>query len=107
MVGWSGSFLIPILRHEGISYASTTRDGKDGSIRFQFDPESDVPKPFEALPDAKTIIVVFPIYNDGGSERLLRLYNQTHPDVKGVKWVQLGSTGIWDVSWHSRLTYRT
>ena len=53
-------------------------------------------RPFEALPNARSIVIVFPIYVSGGSERLLRLYNATHPQAVPVRWMQLGSTGIWD-----------
>jgi len=94
--GWTGSFLIPLLKERKVSHAFTSRDGKDGSIRFAFDPESDDAAPYEALPTAKTVLVIFPIYLDGGSKRLLKLYRDTHPDAKQVRWIQLGSTGVWD-----------
>ncbi|KAL7007120.1 hypothetical protein EMMF5_003346 [Cystobasidiomycetes sp. EMM_F5] len=93
--GWTGGFLIPLLKQQSISYASTSRDGSDGTIRFLFDPESDDQTPFEALPNAKTIIIIFPIYISGGSKRITDLYNRTHPKAAHVRWIQLGSTGIW------------
>jgi len=94
--GWTANFLVPLLREEKVSYASTTRDGRNGSIKFAFDPASDDERPFEALPAARCVLIVFPIYLSGGSERLVKLYRQTHMRVQDVRFIQLGSTGIWD-----------
>lgn len=100
--GWSSTFLVPLLQEKQVSYASTTRDGRGDSIQFTFDPESDDGRPFEALPDAKCIVIVFPIYNPGGSERLVKLYRQSRRvssvsiEKAETRFIQLGSTGIWD-----------
>lgn len=94
--GWTADFLVPLLHDEKVSYASTTRDGRNGSIKFAFDPASDDARPFEALPAARCVLIVFPIYLSGGSERLVKLYRQTHMRVREVRFIQLGSTGIWD-----------
>ena len=94
--GWTGSFLVPLLQEKKLSYAVTTREGSKDAFKFVFNPESEDPLPFETLPNARSIVIIFPIYLPGGSERLLRLYNATHPDANPVRWMQLGSTGIWD-----------
>ena len=99
--GWTSTFLIPLCKSRGVSYAATTRNGHDDTIVFEFDPASDDSAPFTVLPSARTVLITFPLYTPGASERLVRLYEQTHLDVSGSKpgFIQLGSTGIWDVRW--------
>lgn len=108
--GWTSTFLIPLCISEGITYAATSRSPSKPkspypTIPFEFDPLSDDPEPFKSLPDAKTVLITFPIRVGGASERLVRLYRETRTsggeaEVGGVKtgFIQLGSTGIWDVS---------
>lgn len=100
--GWTSTFLIPLLISRQITYAATSRDPSKPSphptIPFEFDPLADDPAPFSVLPDARTVLVTFPIKVRGASERLVRLYVQTRSRSSGVDFVQLGSTGIWDVS---------
>ncbi|KAI0080934.1 hypothetical protein K474DRAFT_45032 [Panus rudis PR-1116 ss-1] len=107
--GWTSTFLIPLCTSNNISYAATSRPSENDpskpktpdTILFEFDPNSDDPKPFEVLPKAKTVLITFPIRVKGASERLVRLYQETHAgDVNGevlqTAFIQLGSTGIWD-----------
>ena len=100
--GWTSTFLIPLCAARGVTYAATTRTGRDGTIAFEFDPASDDAGPYAALPRAQTVLITFPIYAPGASARLVRLYQQTHPDPEEgsskTAFIQLGSTGIWDVS---------
>lgn len=100
--GWTASFLLPHLRaeHPHISFAATTRDGRDGTIRWAFDPERDGKEQFAALPRAKTVVVVFPIRGEGGSRRLVQGYEEAVG--QRVRWVQLGSSGIYQVSSNPR-----
>ncbi|KAI0754557.1 hypothetical protein C8Q80DRAFT_1093917 [Daedaleopsis nitida] len=93
--GWTSTFLIPLCKTRDVSYAATTRDARDETIAFVFDPASDDAGPFEALPAARTVLITFPIYVSGASERLVRLYQQTHATPK-TAFIQLGSSGIWD-----------
>ncbi|KAI5119976.1 hypothetical protein M0805_004355 [Coniferiporia weirii] len=97
--GWTSDFLIPLLRKSEITFAATTRDGRARSdystIKFVFDPESEDSTPFEDLPDARTVVISFPIYKSGASERLVRNWKKAHKDTK-VAFAQLGSTGIWN-----------
>lgn len=95
--GWTFGFLEPLLReaHPGLAFAATTRDGRDGSIKWAFDPEAEGEGQFAALPRAETVVVTFPIRGVGGSRTLVEGYEKAHGEVK---WIQLGSTGIWDVS---------
>ena len=93
--GWISLSILPILVEKGLSHASTSRDGsKPGTIPFAFDPLSDDPAPYQNLPRARTIVIVFPIKGEGGSRRLVRGYESVHGG--GSRWIQLGSTGIWD-----------
>lgn len=96
--GWTASFLVPYLEqhHPDVMFASTTRDGRNNSIRWQFDPELDGPEQFNGLPRAKTVVVVFPIKGEGGSRRLVQGYEEAVG--ARARWIQLGSTGIFDVS---------
>ena len=78
------------------------------TLPFEFDPHSEDSEPFRILPDAKTVLITFPIYVKGASERLVRLYKLSRKveedsaesviDWENVGFIQLGSTGIWDVS---------
>ncbi|EIN10092.1 hypothetical protein PUNSTDRAFT_133857 [Punctularia strigosozonata HHB-11173 SS5] len=100
--GWTSTFLIPLCVERSISYVATTRSGNapptpaaQPSIQFEFDPTSDDPTPFTPLPNARTVLITFPIKVQGASERLVRLYKLTHTGTKAA-FIQLGSTGIWD-----------
>ncbi|KAI9000469.1 hypothetical protein BD414DRAFT_405962 [Trametes punicea] len=94
--GWTSTFLIPLCTARGVSHAATSRNGRDGTIAFEFDPHSLNPRPFQALPNAQTVLITFPIKVGGASERLVRLYQQTHGEGPKTAFIQLGSTGIWD-----------
>jgi len=82
-----------------VSWAATTRDGRDGTIKWAFDEEEDG-EVFEVLPDAKTVVITFPITKSGASERLVKGYVETRKGLSkdDVGFIQLGSTGNWDVS---------
>jgi hypothetical protein len=100
--GWTSSFLIPLCKKRSLTYAATTRNGRDGTLKWAFDPDSDDESLYAALPDAKTVVITFPITKSGASERLVRLYSKTRKNGdKRVGFIQLGSTGVWDVSLHA------
>jgi hypothetical protein len=94
--GWTSTFLIPLLQEQTVDYAATSTTGRTGTIKFVFDPSSDDPTPFKVLPSAQTIIITFPLKGKGQSARLLDLYAQTH-DAASPHYMQLGSTGIWQI----------
>ncbi|KAI2464471.1 hypothetical protein F4781DRAFT_436381 [Annulohypoxylon bovei var. microspora] len=101
--GWTSTFLIPLLKREGIKYAATTTDGRDGTICFRFDPESSEPAPFKALPNAETVLITFPLRGQGQAKHLVRMYESTHqtPERRKPHFVQLGATSIWTApTWH-------
>jgi hypothetical protein len=101
--GWTSTFLIPLCTQRGISYAATRRSSPSGTtIKFEFDPTSDDPEPYKVLPDAKTVLITFPINGAGASKRLVSLYKstRTNPHAHGeVLFIQLGTSSIWDVSY--------
>ena len=102
--GWTSTFLIPLCESHDVSYVATTRHQVRLSLTnpklvyFDYDPSSSDPEPFKGLPDARTVLITFPIKLKGASERLVKLYKQTHENSRGTAgFIQLGSTGIWDV----------
>jgi len=101
--GWTSIFLIKLCDERGISHSATSRSGRDSTIKFEFDPESDDLEPYGVLPSASTVLITFPIDKPGASERLVRLYiNSRRPgdsssELKS-RFIQLGATGMWDVS---------
>ncbi|KAI0021698.1 hypothetical protein F4780DRAFT_276476 [Xylariomycetidae sp. FL0641] len=92
--GWTSTFLIPLLEREGIKYAATTTDGRDGTIAFRFDPASDDLSQFRALPSAQTILITFPLKGAGPSSQLVSRYAAAHPGGP-PNYIQLGVTSIW------------
>lgn len=97
--GWTSSFLIPLCVERALSTAGTSRTGRESTIPFVFDPDSDDEEPYRTLPDAKTAVITFPITKPGASARLVRLYQKTRTgeDARDTGFIQLGSTGIWEV----------
>lgn len=91
--GWTSTFLIPLLDRLSIPYKATTTTGRDNTIPFIFDPDSNDLKPYEALPRAKTILVTFPLKGEGQSKKIFQSYFRTHDGYES-NWIQLGSTGI-------------
>ena len=94
--GWTSTFLIPLLDKESIIYAATSTTGREHTIPFKFDPDSNDETPFLVLPPAQTILITFPLKGSGQSKSLHALYHQTHPGVS-PNYLQLGSTGIWQI----------
>jgi hypothetical protein len=96
--GWTSTFLIPLCHEQGISFAATSRTGRDGTLAFEFDPGAEDPSPYEILPEAKSVLITFPIKTRGASERLVKLYKSTHGGGKAeARFIQLGTTSIWGV----------
>jgi hypothetical protein len=96
--GWTSTFLIPLLESYKISYAATTTNGRDNTLTFKFDPESDDLRPYKSLPSAKTVLITFPLTGTGQSKKIVELYRTVHSSNQSSSstpnWIQLGSTGI-------------
>jgi hypothetical protein len=96
--GWTSTFLIPLCESSKLTYAATTRSGSDSTLRFEFQPTSDDVEPYKSLPDAKTVLITFPITVSGASERLVRMYTSTRRENgDNAAFIQLGTTSIWVV----------
>ena len=105
--GWTSTFLIPLLTSNSLSYAATSRSSrpKPNTIPFEFDENNSHPNEedeaqFANLPDARTVLITFPIVVKGASEKLVRLYEKTRTSVRtggNTRWIQLGTTSVWDV----------
>lgn len=84
--GWTGQFLEPLLTAQEVPFASTSTTGRAGTIPFKYDPDRDPTKDdlkaFQRLPDARTVVIVFPLRGPERSRRLVNAYKQTHPDTK-------------------------
>lgn len=100
--GWTATFLIPLLREHKLLFAATTTDGRDvaGSrtLQWGFDPSAPAPQQrtaFAALPRARHVLVTFPLKGEGQSSVLVRTYTATHGESEHFRFIQLGSTGIW------------
>jgi hypothetical protein len=103
--GWTSTFLIPLLKKDGITYAATTTTGRDGTYKFKFEyngnneiGNDDGLEQYKALPDAKTILVTFPLRGKYQSPYLSTSYTQTHnSETTQYQFIQLGSTGIFSI----------
>ncbi|KAF2014856.1 hypothetical protein BU24DRAFT_423764 [Aaosphaeria arxii CBS 175.79] len=93
--GWTSTFLINHLEAEGITHAETTTSGREGTIPFKFDSDSHDLVPYQRLPQARTVLITFPLIGRGASTRLCELYQKTHGAIEH-HWIQLGSTGIFN-----------
>ncbi|KPI45716.1 uncharacterized protein AB675_732 [Cyphellophora attinorum] len=59
--GWLSQFLLPLLKSRDISYAATSTTGRDDTIPFKFDPNSEDLEQYRRLPNATTILITFPL----------------------------------------------
>jgi len=92
--GWTSGFLIPLLESSEVSFAATSRDGREGTIPFNFDPSSRSVEQYRSLPDATTVLITFPVTEN--VKGLVDGYNTTRSGIGrgvSVNWIQLGSTG--------------
>ncbi|KAG6848148.1 hypothetical protein H0H93_002986 [Arthromyces matolae] len=94
--GWTSTFLIPLCKARSPSYGAATRTGRDGTIISTIDPDSEDLEPYRPLPDAKTVLITFPITEPGAAARLVKLYLSSRSGNTGPGFIELGSTGIWD-----------
>jgi hypothetical protein len=103
--GWTSAFLIPLLKSNGVSFAATSRGGREDTILFNFDPSSENVEQYKSLPNATTILITFPV--TGNVKALLNGYQKARSGVgkdARVNWIQLGSIGSFT---QVRLLHRT
>lgn len=74
-------------------------------LQFKYDPSAsvaDLAELLRPLPDARTIVVTFPISVEGAATRLCKGWlkakgGQEKGDTTETTWIQLGSTSVWKV----------
>lgn len=98
--GWTATFLIPLLKRHKFAFSATTSDGRtvagEPTIKFRFDSsKSDVEQGqlFAPLPQARYVLVTFPLKGPEESRVITQAYCATH--ALRARFIQLGSTGIW------------
>ncbi|UZJ54525.1 hypothetical protein CBS101457_003845 [Exobasidium rhododendri] len=106
--GWTYSFLGPAAAEAGFKTTFTSREAKAGGYKFTFDPESDEIEAFKSLPDARNIVIIFPLYSPEAVKRLVGGYLKTREGYEECReecekiqsntprFILLGSTGIWN-----------
>lgn len=94
--GFIGTYTVAQAREKGHSVVSTTRDGRNDTLEWSFDPLATDSSSFTTLPTAQTVLVSFPVKEKGGISKLVRFYEETHGGKTG--WIYLGSTGIYEYS---------
>lgn len=102
-LGWTSTFLVPLLNKAEISFAGTTTSGRDGSYKFKFDFDAsremidDNLEQYRVLPTAKTLLITFPIKGNQAMKIFLDSYKKTHEQKGDYQVILLGSTGIWTI----------
>lgn len=103
--GWTSTFLIPLLQERHLSFAATTRNGHKvagvSTIEWTFHPDestSSEKNQFAILPIAKHVLITFPLTGAGQSKTIVEGYEKAYGKRQdGVRFIQLGSTGIWQI----------
>ncbi|KAI9094916.1 hypothetical protein DFS34DRAFT_627682 [Phlyctochytrium arcticum] len=96
-VGWAGKYVLDFCGTQNVSCVGTTRDGRDGTIHFEFDPTSDDSSKFKALPQAETVLITFPLRGATVANRFTHHYNATHQGPS-PQYILFGSTRAWTPS---------
>ncbi|KAJ2800728.1 hypothetical protein H4R20_003952 [Coemansia guatemalensis] len=109
--GFVGKYLTDLLEERGINYASTTTDGRDGTIKWRFSGEDDAPDAqASTLPFAESVVVTFPLLGSAAARKLIESYaGGGRHAVAGSsnatpRWIYLGSTRPFKESPSSRYT---
>ncbi|KUJ07630.1 uncharacterized protein LY89DRAFT_677839 [Mollisia scopiformis] len=104
-LGWTSTFLVPLLQKAKIEHAGTTTTGRDGSYKFKFnyDPareglptDNDDLEQYRVLPTAEALLITFPIRGKAAMEYFMKCYRETH-ERERYRVILLGSTGIWSI----------
>lgn len=94
--GWTAQFLIPLLQEDkSLTFSASTRDGRSvagyDTIKFTVDSETD----WSLVPKANVVVLTFPTTVPCAVTSYVRGYEKVHGSTK---WMQLGSTSIFDAS---------
>lgn len=105
-LGWTSTFLVPLLKRQTIEFAGTTTTGRDGSYKFKFDydpareiqsSDGDSLEQYRVLPTAKTLLITFPIRGKEAMKYFMKSYQDTHEKKREYQVIILGSSGIWSI----------
>ncbi|KAI9258551.1 hypothetical protein BY458DRAFT_517893 [Sporodiniella umbellata] len=88
-LGWTGQFLAELLVSMHLSYAATTRDGRNGTIAWSL-PEN-CRELSVSLPYASTVLVTFPVMQAECMTALVDAYEKQHGGRRS-QWILLSST---------------
>ncbi|KAI9324921.1 hypothetical protein BDR26DRAFT_810694 [Obelidium mucronatum] len=95
--GWTGTYIVDQCTKEQVSVAATTRDGRDGTIAFAFDPSNnDDASQYYNLPTATTFLITFPVTSENAIETLIGMYRKTRPEGVNpdkIRYILFGTTG--------------
>jgi hypothetical protein len=105
--GWTSQFLVPLLELAGQTYALATPQGTinkfcagkyDDSkiVAFYLKPDDPDESEYATLPTASTVIVTFPIKEEGAAKKLVEKYNRIHAGSIHPQWILLGSSSVWE-----------
>ncbi|KAJ1943096.1 hypothetical protein GGF37_002805 [Kickxella alabastrina] len=89
--GFIGTYLADLLRNRDFSFAATTTDGRNNTIKWRL-PSSSSDVADYALPSANTIIVTFPLQGSAAATQLIEGYLGYHDNKIRPQWIYLGST---------------
>lgn len=96
-LGWTGQFLQDLFLEQHVSFAATTRDGRNGTIAWTLNPTPDV----SVLPLAQTVLVTFPVI----SADIMRQLIDSYTTEKGpTNWILLSSTRVYSADPSDRHT---
>ncbi|KAG1439768.1 hypothetical protein G6F56_012179 [Rhizopus delemar] len=87
-LGWTGQFLAELLVSMQLSYAATTRDGRNGTIAWSL-PSHCMNLSLD-LPYASTVLVTFPVMQPECMSALMDAYETSHG--RRSQWILLSST---------------
>lgn len=76
--GWTSTFLVSLLDSKNLSHIATTRTGRDDTLTFFFDPDSEDLTPYATLPLAKNILITFPLKGADQPKTLVERYCRAH-----------------------------
>ncbi|KAJ2726996.1 hypothetical protein GGI07_000113 [Coemansia sp. Benny D115] len=95
--GFIGKYLAELLQKRQVSYAATTTDGRNNTIKWKFPDSASDPVDCSGLPAAKSILITFPLQGSAPASRLIKAYlemlqSKQSQSLSNPQWIYLGST---------------
>jgi hypothetical protein len=89
-LGWQGKFVYDYLKSLKMNVQATTRTGREGTIKWQFDPLNPS---LDALPKTKCILITFPLPSPDSGKLIKEFYEKAHGLTPNL--ILYGSTRGW------------